>query len=99
VKYLYMNHRIKQVRPTQPVIVALADNAEPVEADCFAIKVAGVVIGHVVYDRDMLDAPGCKHDVKAWVELNENVEVVAIDGQGRHLAEEKKPNRAVRVQH
>lgn len=74
MKYIYMNERIRQKRPRKPVIVCQAPEGI-VESNSFALCVNGIVIGHILYDRDGL--PECEtHDVKAWVQLFDHVEVV-----------------------
>lgn len=112
-QYIYMNHRIKQKRPRKPVIVCQrTDPAQTIESNCLVLMVGGRAIGKVVFDRSGLDA--CKtHDVKAWVELSDQVTVVADTAVvtehwhvdvGTHSkllraapASEKKPNTVVNI--
>ena len=96
-QFVFMNHRIKQANPLAPVIVCLdADTGDVQEANRFVLRVGDTVIGHVVFDRAGLDA--CEtHDVKAWVELNDNVNVYPEEEPGkRPVASAKKPNRPVK---
>lgn len=88
MQYVYMNERIRQKRPQKPVIVVLKVDAdghtESREANRFAIKVDGRVIGHVVYEPHGLDA--CEtHEVKAWVEFNDDVRLVREPTQPKLL--------------
>jgi hypothetical protein len=73
VKFIYMNHRIKKPRPDGPVIVC----QEPTltrEANAFALVVDGRRIGSVRF-RPVGLAACPTHDVKAWVELEDFVQV------------------------
>jgi len=76
-QFLYMNHRIRQRRPSGPVIVCQGPG-ETREANCFEIRLGEELIGWVKFDRKGLDA--CEtHDVKAWVELVDHVDVTVCD--------------------
>lgn len=78
-----MNHRVRQKRPTKPVIV-LQRTVQPhrdapketqiTEANHFEIVVGNRVIGHVVYERKGLPACGT-HDAKAWIEFEDDVQI------------------------
>jgi len=95
-RYVYMNHRIRQANPKGPVIVVQDADGGVVEADGFAIVFDGFLIGHVVFDPNGLKV--CKtHDVKAWVEFTDAVELVPSGTPPRQAASEKKPNKVVRV--
>jgi len=101
-QYVYMNERIRQKRPTKPVIVCQAPE-RIYESNHFALVIDGRVIGRVVYNRKGLDA--CEtHDVKAWVELCDDVFVLSEDlSLGDYVvlsgeASAKLPNRPVKMQ-
>lgn len=94
-----MNHRIKQKKPRKPVIVC-QDDETITEANTFELSYDGKVIGHVVFDPSGLDA--CEtHDVKAWVEVNDKVDVHAIGKlivsprKPRPVAKAKAPNKPI----
>jgi hypothetical protein len=97
-QYIYMNHRIRERKPSGPVIVAQDDlygSPRVREADEFDLWFHGEHIGRVVFEPAGLDA--CEtHDVKAWVELDDLV-VVAYpkDYVPKPVAAEKKPNSKV----
>lgn len=75
MKYVYMNERIRQKAPRRPVIVCQEPEAI-LEANHFTLRLDGRVIGRIVFDRRGLDA--CKtHEVRAWVELHDEVNVIA----------------------
>jgi hypothetical protein len=70
-----MNHRVRQANPNGPVIVVQDQRGKQVESNGFDLFFDGFKIGRVVFDPKGLAA--CKtHDVRAWVELEKNVEVV-----------------------
>lgn len=95
MKCVYMNHRIKQKNPRKPVIVCQGDT-QTREANEFLFYYDGVYIGRVVFDRKGL--PTCEtHEVKAWVELEQNVAVV-VPGEIVPIipvAHAKEPNKKV----
>jgi len=74
-QYLYMNHRIKQAKPRGPVIVLQRENpVQKIESNCFVLMVGGRAIGRVVFEAGGLSACDT-HEVKAWVELDDEVAV------------------------
>ena len=101
MKTIYMNHRIREKKPSGPVIV-VQDEAGTTEANSFAITVGGEVIGFVEFD-----SKGCPqvttHDVKAWVEFNDRVtlhasgKTVCTPAKAKPRASAKKPNRKVKT--
>lgn len=101
MKYVYMNHRIREKKPSGPVIV-VQEECITMTGNCFEINVGGMVIGHVVFDPDGLDQ--CEtHDVRAWVEFNERAnirpigKVICAPPPAKPVAEAKKPNSKVKV--
>ena len=97
-QFIYMNERIRQKHPKLPVVVCQSEGGT-VEANQFTLRIGSVVIGRVVFDKRGLDV--CEtHDVKAWVELNDNVDVIAeadVKQLPLPLASEKRPNRKVQL--
>jgi hypothetical protein len=90
MKYVYMNHRIREATPKGPVIVVQGPDGTR-EADEFEIRVFGQSIGRVKFARTGL--PACKtHDVHAWVQFEDDVELVPVA-----QASAKKPNKKVKV--
>lgn len=88
--YLFMNHRIKENPPSGPVIMCLSPEGLR-ESNEFEIFYRGQPIGRVKFDRDGLDK--CEtHHVKAWVELEDDVEVLMVA-----RAAAKKPKRKVKA--
>jgi hypothetical protein len=74
MKRIHMNHRIKQKRPRRGV-VRVSDKSGHVDGNEFVFKLKdGTVLGRVVYSRK-----GCPeietHEVRAWVELTDAVDV------------------------
>lgn len=87
-KYVFMNHRIRQKSPRKPVIVCQWPQGTQ-EANSFDLVVEGKgVIGRIVYDRKGLDAVET-HEVKAWVELYDVVEVRPTELRGSSVAEQR----------
>lgn len=75
MKFVFMNHRIRQPRPSGPVIVCQS-NVGTEEANHFDLMLNGVKIGSVRYSGRGLKA--CEtHHVRAWVELDDSVTVEA----------------------
>lgn len=74
-QYIYMNHRIKQKKPNKPVIVCQRENpVQTIESNQFVLSVGGRAIGRVVFRPSGL--PQCTtHEVKAWLELDDDVAV------------------------
>ncbi len=70
---IYMNHRIREKVPSGPVIRVTRGRSVR-DTDEVTILVGGRVIGRVVYDPE--NNPSSSHEVKAWVELADGVEVV-----------------------
>lgn len=96
MKFIYMNHRIRDPKTKGPVIVVQESTGMPGsfrvrEANEFEIQYRGQPIGRVVFSPDGL--PVCDtHEVRAWVELFADVDVVAVS-----KASAKKPNTKVKV--
>lgn len=96
MKLIFMNECVRQKKPERPVIVFQEDGAQR-EANEFELWFCGQRIGRVVYDAKLLQACDT-HEVKAWVELDDDVEVV--DHQPRRgEANAKRPNEPVKIQH
>lgn len=98
MKYIYMNHRIKQKNPRKPVIVCQQveggglDGIE--EANEFEIRVNGAFIGRVKFSKGGLDV--CEtHAVKAWIEFVDAVDVRPAGQPARKPASAKLPNKQV----
>ena len=91
-QYVFMNHRIREVSPSGPVIQVLQDG-EAREANEFEVLYRGQPIGRVVFDQRGLKACDT-HAVRAWVEFADDVDVRAVA-----VAAPKKPKRKVRVPH
>jgi hypothetical protein len=92
-RFVYLNHRIHQAQPSGPVIVVQDETGDFMEANGFDLRFDGFRIGRIVFDPKGL--PACKtHDVKAWLELAENVEVTPA-GEVRKSANAKLPNRSI----
>jgi hypothetical protein len=90
MKYVYMNHRIRDPKTKGPVIVVQAPD-ETREANEFEIIFRGQPIGRVKFDAHGLAA--CEtHDVRAWVEFEDDVELHVIA-----KATAKKPRKKVKV--
>jgi hypothetical protein len=98
MKIVYMNEQIRKAKP----VIVVQDEDLLTEANVFEISVGGQIIGFVVFD-----AEGCEHvdthDVKAWVEFNDNVELrsygksVCTPRRPKPKASAKKPNRKVKT--
>lgn len=82
-KYIiYMNERIKQKRPSKPVIDCLERitvNGDEwtglMQANCFELQLSnGTVVARIVYDPKK--NPVETHEVKAWVEVMPGLVVV-----------------------
>jgi hypothetical protein len=84
-----MNHRIRDPKTKGPVIVAQQPDGTR-EANEFEIIFRGQPIGRVKFDRAGL--PACEtHDVRAWVEFEDDVDLVAVA-----TAKAKRPNKKVK---
>jgi hypothetical protein len=102
-QFVYMNHRIKDKNPKGPVIVAQDDLAGPRvrEANEFELWFHGTRIGFVRYVPTGLEA--CEtHDVKAWVELDDLVQIVDPKSMDTYVkpapvATAKRPGRKVKT--
>lgn len=70
---IFMNERIRREPPGGPVIRAVSGGRAR-EANTFRLKVGGRVIGRVKYRRNA--SPVKSHFVRAWIELDDAVEVV-----------------------
>lgn len=90
MKYVYMNHRIRDDKPKGPVIVVQAPEGTR-EGDDFEIRYYGQPLGRVKFSPNGLTACDT-HEVRAWIELDDDVEVVAVA-----KAKAKKPGKKVRV--
>lgn len=88
--FIFMNHRIREPNPSGPVIVVQTDG-EQREANEFELRFRGQPIGRVKFTREGLSVVET-HSVHAWVELDDDVEVVAVAKAAR-----KKSNRKVRT--
>lgn len=98
MKYVYMNHRIKQKNPRKPVIVCQGDDATREANEFLFYSDTGEYLGRVVFDRKGLKS--CEtHEVKAWVELESNVQVIVPGEIVRHMpvAYAKEPNKKVKT--
>jgi hypothetical protein len=69
-KFIYMNHRIAQVKPQAPVIVVQTGKRQR-EGNRVDIMDRGKIVASVVYDP--LHNPSATHRVRAWVETNKTV--------------------------
>lgn len=96
-QYLFMNEKIREKKPSGPVIVAQDDFSGAVRqrnADEFEFWHGGEKIGRVVFKREGL--PECEtHEVRAWVELDDTV--IVVDPRDRKPASAKTPNRKVTI--
>lgn len=92
-KYVFMNEQIRKAKPSRPVIVCQDEHGNQVEYNEFEFWVDGRPVGKVVFNPDGLSA--CEtHDVKAWVEMYDEVLVIAIEPCGP-VAHPKEPNKQV----
>lgn len=95
MKYVFMNHRIRDEKPAGPVIVVqeqlTSDGPSQREADEFEITYHGQPLGRIKFSPKGLVACDTHH-VRAWVELEDDVDVVAVA-----KASEKKARRKVKV--
>jgi hypothetical protein len=96
-----MNHRIRMKKPDGPVIVCQEDDMLT-EANLFEISVGGMIVGHVVFEPEGLGE--CEtHDVKAWVEFNNQVQVrgcgklIVSPRKAKPVAEAKLPNKRIKT--
>lgn len=90
-QFVFMNHRIREKKPSGPVIVVQQDGAQR-ESNDFVLMFRGQPIGRVVFPGHPLDAVET-HEVRAWVELEDDVMVV----DAAAVASPKKPNRKVKA--
>ena len=73
--FIYMNDHIREPAPTDPVI-AVFRNGKTVYTNEVAIHDArGKIVARVVFRRNGLRGAG--HHVKAWIETEAHVEVLA----------------------
>jgi hypothetical protein len=84
--HIFMNERIRQKKPTKPVIVAQAPGGAQTEANRFNIYLGDgeILLGSVVFEPKGL-AECETHEVKAWVELDPRV--VSVRPAGVALSE------------
>lgn len=76
-QYLFMNEEIRKAKPKRPVIVNQLWDGSQRESNAFEIRVGGKYIGLVQFDPKLLSA--CEtHEVKAWVEFLDEVELVPV---------------------
>ena len=101
MKYVYMNHRIREKKPSGPVIVCQTERDDvslSEEGNAFAIYYKGERLGSVIFEPKGL--PQCEtHDVKAWVEFHDAVDVLRMDtdeARGLPKASAKLPNAKVK---
>ena len=88
-KYVYMNHRIRDPKTKGPVIVLQTEGGVR-EANEFEIQFRGQPIGRVKFSPKGLAA--CEtHEVRAWVEFEDDVDFVVVA-----KAKAKKPNRKIK---
>lgn len=90
MKYVYMNHRIRDAKPKGPVIVVQGPK-DTREGDDFEIRYYGQPLGRIRFSQNGLTACDT-HEVRAWVELHDDVDVVAVVE-----AVAKKPRKKVKV--
>ena len=69
---IYMNNRIREVNPSGPVIRVQRGRSRR-DTNEAKLLLNGRQIGRVVYDP--VNNPSNTHEVKAWVELDQSVEV------------------------
>lgn len=62
---IFMNHRIREKKPSGPVIRAVRGK-KITESNCLKLMFAGKEVGRVIYDPK--NNPSTTHEVKAWVE-------------------------------
>ena len=72
--FVFMNEKIRERVPSGPVIRAVRGRSVK-ESNLLRLMVAGREVGRVVFDPSR--SPVKTHEVKAWIELNGAVEVVA----------------------
>ena len=101
-QYIYMNHLIRQLEPKGPVIVAqdeiTSDGPRQREANEFELWFHGYKLGRVVFKPEGLAA--CEtHEVRAWVELDDLVQIVDPRDVKPEAprASAKKPNSKVKT--
>lgn len=73
ITIIFMNHRIREQAPVGGVIRVQRGRSRK-DTNEARLMVGGRQIGRVVYDPP--NNPVTSHEVKAWVELFEGVEVV-----------------------
>jgi hypothetical protein len=99
MKYVYMNERIREPKPNKPVIVVMnvganvpdSERGTVREANEFEIVAFGQPIGRVKFSPKGL-AACTTHEVRAWVEFEDDVELRVVA-----KASAKKPNESVFV--
>jgi hypothetical protein len=103
-QYIFMNHRVREKKPSGPVIVCqddysnLDNTPRQRESNEFELWHHGEKIGRVVFKPAGLAA--CKtHDVHAWVELDDLVIVAAPEDRKpkKPVAMSKRANSKVRA--
>lgn len=101
-QYIYMNEQIREETPERPVIVVQSDSRTGLpavrEANLFDLWHDGVFIGSVKFSFEGLSA--CKtHDVKAWVEVSDDVVISTRDATSSKpalpVASAKLPNTPI----
>lgn len=101
-QYVFMNHRIREKKPSGPVIVVqdelTADGPRQRESNSFDIWYHGDKIGRIVFDLKLLQAVD-SHEVKAWVEFDDLVILSSPEDRKprKPIAAEKTPNKPVRT--
>lgn len=91
MQYLFMNHRIREKVVSGPVIICQNDDGEQRESNCFEIVAFGQPIGRIVFKSEGLKQCDT-HEVRAWVELDDDIELVDVTAK----AKAKKPNKKIR---
>jgi hypothetical protein len=92
MQYVYMNERIQMQKPDGAVIVIQRGHHTQETSDVYEIRMFGQPIGRIVFDPKGLKACST-HKVRAWVEFDDDVELIDI----RPVAVEKKPRKKVKV--
>jgi hypothetical protein len=74
MKFIYMNEEIRKAKPKRPVIVCQEWDGSQRESNAFAISINGRHLGYVRFNPEGLEH--CEtHEVKAWVEFEDEVDV------------------------
>jgi hypothetical protein len=90
-QYIYMNERVRDPKTKGPVIVVQDDihsSCNVRESNEFEIRFHGQSIGRVKFDPKGL-AACATHEVRAWVEFDDDVEVVNVAKAAPKIAGKK----------